>query len=440
MKKAVKSLFLSLCLAFLCMIAVPSVSQAASLKPAQVKNLRASVSESTVILRWNRVSNASGYRIYCLDPETNTYTKVAYTTSAGATTKKLTKLTNNTEYTFCVSAYRKVKSTKYEGGQSKPVSATPKVKKPSVPSLQLKSCGNQKVSLKWNKISGASFYEVYQQNAAGKYLSIGTTKNTSVTVKKLTNGTNYLFKVRAVRKVGGVSRKSSYSASVTGKPQKISEEVSSIRSIYYTAKIVETVRAKKIDAAGYVTLTAGTTVTVIKRSSYQCSASLKNGTMVTVYAPNLEWVAAKYSSKTDYSKSTKESYVNYKGYTSNTKYLMWISLYRQRVYIFKGSQCNWKLFKTYLCSSGKAATSTPKGKYTLWKKAPIMRFDEYSYGNLACYFSGNALHSWVYTNDGNRYNDGVLGKPASHGCVRLGDAQIKYVYEKIPLGTTIIIY
>ena len=69
-----------------------------------------------------------------------------------------------------------------------------------------------------------------------------------------------------------------------------------------------------------------------------------------------------------------------------------------------------------------------------------MRFDAYSYADYASYFSGNAIHSWVYTNDGNRYNDGVLGRPASHGCIRLGNKEVKYVYDRIPLGTTVIIY
>ena len=393
MKHSAKSWLTLLLAVLLCTLAFPLYAQAAAKNPGQVKKLKASAAEASVTLRWNKVSNATGYNVYQLNTTNNTYVKIGRTKG---TQVKVTKLKSGTACTFAVSAYR-------------------------------------------NKTSYASYYEVFQRNAAGKYVSIGTTTKTAVTIQKLTNGTTYCFKVRAVRKVSGSTRAGSFSAVITAKPVKISTEISSIRSMYYSAKVVGNIKVKTTNGKKTVSIKSGTRVTVTKRAS-TCTAKLKNGTMVYIPRTSLQWVDCVYDNKTDYSRDAKEGYVNAKGYSSNTKYLIWVSLNKQRFYIFKGSQCNWKLFKTYLCSSGKATTCTPRGTHRLWKKSRIMRFDAYSYADYASYFSGNAIHSWVYTNDGNRSNDGVLGRPASHGCIRLGNKEVKYVYDRIPLGTTVIIY
>lgn len=436
MKHSAKSWLTLLLVVLLCTLAFPLYAQAAAKNPGQVKKLKASAAEASVTLRWNKVSNATGYNVYQLNTTNNTYVKIGRTKG---TQVKVTKLKSGTACTFAVSAYRTVASITYEGKKSTAVKVTPVIKKPAVPSVQIDSCSNGKVGLKWNKTSYASYYEVFQRNAAGKYVSIGTTTKTAVTIQKLTNGTTYCFKVRAVRKVSGSTRAGSFSAVITAKPVKISTEISSIRSMYYSAKVVGNIKVKTTDGKKTVSIKSGTRVTVTKRAS-TCTAKLKNGTMVYIPRTSLQWVDCVYDNKTDYSRDAKEGYVNAKGYSSNTKYLIWVSLNKQRFYIFKGSQCNWKLFKTYLCSSGKATTCTPRGTHRLWKKSRIMRFDAYSYADYASYFSGNAIHSWVYTNDGNRYNDGVLGRPASHGCIRLGNKEVKYVYDRIPLGTTVIIY
>ncbi len=55
------------------------------------------------------------------------------------------------------------------------------------------------VTLSWKKVDGAEKYEVYQQSGK-KWKKIGTTSKTSLTVKKLTAGKSYKFKVRATLK------------------------------------------------------------------------------------------------------------------------------------------------------------------------------------------------------------------------------------------------
>lgn len=440
MKRIFKSLLI-MCITLMCMLSVPLVSQAASNTPAQVKSLKASTSESTVTLKWKKVSKAKGYNIYLLNTTTNTLTKVASTKS---TSYKIKKLTNGTTYTYCVAAYRVVKSKTYEGKKSSYVKATPQVKKVGTVKLSVKSCGNTQIALKWKKISNASGYQVFQYNpTTDKFEAIGTVTGTSVTVKNLTNGQNYKFKVRAYRTVGGVTRYADFSSTVTVKPIAVSSEVKSLATMTYKAKVKKTVSASLTNGSGKVTVAKNTNVTVLVRSkSSPCKVQLSNGKTVYINFSNLTFKSCIYNNKNNWSQQTVEDFVNYKGYHSNTKYLVWISTYKQRMYIFQGSQCNWKLIKNFQCSTGKAATPTAKGTFSIWKKAYLFPFDEYSYANYASYFwGGNAIHSWVklYAN-GSWYRDGSLGNPASHGCVRLGDSQIKYFYNNISRGTTVVIY
>ena len=437
--KHIRKVLISLCFALLCFAVLPTSSQAAS-APAKVKNLKASSGEKMVTLKWKRVSGAAGYYIYRVNTTDNTLKKIATVTSGKTTSVKVKKLSNGTKYTFSVSAYKKSGKKKVEGKKSSYVSVTPRAAKPSVPSVKISSCSDEKVVLKWNKVSKATGYEVFQKNASGKYVSIGTTKKTSVTIKNLENGKSYQFKVRAYRKSGGDTRNGNLSSAVTGKPVVITSAVKSIHSMYYSASVKSTVRAKRADGKGTVKVAAGTKVTVTNRASGTSTVELKNGTEVKIATSNLRWISCLIDSKKDLSKSTTEAYVNSKGYSSPSNYLIWISLHKQRLYVFKGSQCNWKRVKSFQCSSGKVDTPTPKGQYRICRKSYKFWFDEDCYAYYATFFSGNAIHSWLLTPGDRRYNDGVIGSPASHGCVRLNKmSQCKYVYA-LPIGTTVIIY
>lgn len=441
MKRIFKPLLL-LCITLMCIISVPSVAHAANYTPGQVKKLKATTSESKITLKWNKVSKAKGYNIYLLDPATNTWKKVKTTSSRSYTIKNAT---NAKTYTYAVAAYRTVKGKTYEGKKSSTVKATPQVKKPGKVTLRVQSCGNQQVKLKWSKVSGSKGYEIFQYNTSTKrFESIGKVKSssTSVTVKKLTNGTSYQFKARAYRTVGGITRYGDFSSTVKVKPIAVTSEVKSMPTMTYKAKLKKTINASYTDGSGKVTIKKGTTVTVLDRGS-TCKAQLSNGKKVNISINHLNFRSCIYNNKYKITTSMAEDWVNYKGYHSNTNYLIWISTYKQHMYIFKGEQCNWKLIKTFKCSTGRASTPTAKSSsFRIWKKSYFFPFDDYSYANYASYFwGGNAIHSWVklYAN-GSNYADGTLGNPASHGCVRLNDSNVKYVYKQIPIGTTVAIY
>ncbi len=150
----------------------------------------------------------------------------------------------------------------------------------------------------------------------------------------------------------------------------------------------------------------------------------------------------KSSYNPDYLDITKQNFVNGKGYSSNTQYLVWANLATQKVNVFQGSKGNWKLVKVFRCASGAPSTPTPQGvtyvtyKQTAWKTdsyvcKPIVRF----YPN-----TGYAFHSILYKPDESGIKDGSIGFPVSHGCLRMKPASIQWIYDNIPSKTTVVIY
>ena len=54
--------------------------------------------------------------------------------------------------------------------------------------------------MSWKKLEGVTNYEVYQATSSGgKYTKVKTTTSTSYTVKSLTKGKKYYFKVRGYK-------------------------------------------------------------------------------------------------------------------------------------------------------------------------------------------------------------------------------------------------
>ncbi len=163
-----------------------------------------------------------------------------------------------------------------------------------------------------------------------------------------------------------------------------------------------------------------------------------------LYKEALKTVSCKYTGGTpDYSTDIKEAFVNGKGYTSKTKYLIWVNLASQKVNIFEKSDGRWSLIHTYRCATGASSTPTPvvetyvTYKEEAWKTStyivrPITRF----YPN-----TGYAFHSILFAPDGSgRVVDGTMGKPASHGCVRTEEDGVWWIYYNIPVKTAVIIY
>ncbi len=162
-------------------------------------------------LSWNKVTGSSGYEVLRATSKTGTYKLVKTITSGSTVSYTDTKLATGKTYYYKVRAYRTVDKKRVYSSYSSIVSAKPVLKTPSV---KLTS-GSKKATIKWEKISGASGYEVYRATSkSGKYSKIKTiTKNSTVSYvnSSLTKNKTYYYKVRAYRTVNGKKIYSSYS-------------------------------------------------------------------------------------------------------------------------------------------------------------------------------------------------------------------------------------
>ena len=150
-----------------------------------------------------------------------------------------------------------------------------------------------------------------------------------------------------------------------------------------------------------------------------------------------------YAINNDYQTYEKEVWVNAKGYSSKTQYLVWINRAYQHVNVFQGSKGNWKLIKSFLVGTGAASTPTPTGLTTVsYKSAGGWTTSTYTVRPVVGFYPGTgyAFHSRLcYPGTDTEY-DFSAGYPVSHGCVRMYKNDIKWIYNNIPVGTTVAIY
>ena len=144
----------------------------------------------------------------------------------------------------------------------------------------------------------------------------------------------------------------------------------------------------------------------------------------------------------DYAPEVKTRWVNLQGYSSKSKYLIWVNLTYQRVNIFEGSQGNWQLIRTCLCGSGKPSTPTIRGVFAVTYKQNAWNYGSYYCGPVVRFYSGFAFHSRLeyWPMGSGRFYDARIGFPISHGCLRMYDDDIWFIYNNIPSGTTVVVH
>ena len=176
--------------------------------PGSFKAVRASY--SSIKLTWTAAIGADGYRIDQYDPKTKTYKFKKY--AAGGSTKStaITGLKTGTTYYYKIRSYRIVDDVKKYSALSSSRYATPYLTKPTIMKM---TPGSKKITVSWNKISGAHGYKLYRATSKyGTYMLVRTTKSNYYTNKYLKKGQRYYYKVKAYRIVDGKYKYSSFSA------------------------------------------------------------------------------------------------------------------------------------------------------------------------------------------------------------------------------------
>ena len=160
---------------------------------------QASAQYNNVTIAWSAYNGAEGYQIYRANKKKGKYKKIATVKGCSFTDKGNKKLGKNKYYK--VRAYGKIGSATKYTPYSGILAAKPRV---GTPTGFYASSGGASVTLGWNKVPGATAYQVYRATSAGgKYSLLGTTKGSVYTNTSLTKGQRYYYKVRAYKKKKG---------------------------------------------------------------------------------------------------------------------------------------------------------------------------------------------------------------------------------------------
>lgn len=163
-------------------------------------------SSNAVKMSWNKVSGATGYRVYQYNTSTKKWKAVANIKNTNYTFKNLK---SGTTYKFTVRAY------KNQGGKtylSPKYTTFTSSTNPATVNFKL-TAGSKKATVKWSKVTGATGYKVYyktSKNGSWKLLKTANNKTTSYNKTGLTKGKTYYFTVKAYRMVGGKTYNGSY--------------------------------------------------------------------------------------------------------------------------------------------------------------------------------------------------------------------------------------
>lgn len=129
------------------------------------------------------------------------------------------------------------------------------------------------------------------------------------------------------------------------------------------------------------------------------------------------------------------------------EYWLGVDLSRQRVTVYRTADNS--VAHTWICSTGKSSTPTPAGVYRMPAARNTNRHEWYDFGS--CYVkyatrvvNGIYFHSVLFSrrSDSSLISSSVsmLGKAASHGCIRLHVANAKWISDNCPIGTLVVIH
>jgi len=144
----------------------------------------------------------------------------------------------------------------------------------------------------------------------------------------------------------------------------------------------------------------------------------------------------------DYTVEEKERWIRLKGYDSSTDYLLWVSITHQRVNVFTREAGNWRLEKCFLAGTGAPGYGTPQGVWKItYKNAAGWTTSTYTVSPVVGFKGGGyAFHSRLRYPGTQTISDPSIGFPVSHGCVRMFQEDIDWLFDTIPVETTVVVY
>lgn len=295
-----------------------------------------------------------------------------------------------------------------------------------VKNFRLVCNGNKSAFLAWDKAKNASYYLIYSYDAAsGKYTKLEKTTARSCQVKKLKDGQTYQLVIQSVNTHKKKTTKSAYSAPLTVVGRTIKLNVHGRR---WSVRTKREITGKDLDTKKTVKIKKGMTGTTAGKKT---TVKFKNGAKIKVKKRDVTYTnLAVYKSYDYYTQEQAEAFVNTKGYSSKTKWLVWISQYTGSVHIFKGARGSWKRMRIAKCVIGKGG-KTSLGVFRMLRRSS-------THGKPQIYFSWNSAKQWGQSFHC-RIDKNTHGAYSS-GCIRLGDKDLNYLVKHCPMGTTVVSY
>ncbi len=403
-----------------------------------VKNIvKTSFETDSITLTWDKVSNASGYYVYCLNADGGKYTRVA---DVGTTTATIKKLKHTTQYWFKVAAYLKVNGQKLEGQSTVKKTATQPAKVGGLYASRASTVNE----MKWNRNDRATGYKIYRacyktDGSYTLYKTIGNNKTTTFTDTSTEQGRAYYYKVVAYRNLYGGSYTSAgnivrFVAGMCAPDFSITSRLSRANitwnhnayaagyDIYYSTdrnsgyKYLDTTKSNYFNT---IRLTNNKTYYFrVRPYKYVGSSNTKVvGTYVTK--------SCKITSGA-YGKSVGNLYVE-------------ISIRAQHMWLYK----NGKLIveTDVVTGNNDGAHNTPKGYHRIFSRARNTTLSGPGYSSFVEYWmafcGGCGIHdaSWRSSFGGNIYNGN-----GSHGCVNTPRSAVAKIWDYTDWNTPVIVY
>lgn len=178
--------------------------------PAQVTNLKANQSKTSVSLSWNKVSGASGYRIYKYNTQKKTYSLLK---TVESNSYKISKLKSGTDYIFAVRALKSKNGKNYLSEKSTKIETATN---PDEITLKITAKSKQAV-LSWKKTACDGYIIYMYSKDSGEYRRIKKIDKSEIqtyTKTNLAKGKTYYFKVKTYKESADKTLYSAYSNTV----------------------------------------------------------------------------------------------------------------------------------------------------------------------------------------------------------------------------------
>ena len=129
------------------------------------------------------------------------------------------------------------------------------------------------------------------------------------------------------------------------------------------------------------------------------------------------------------------------GKSSKTNWLIMTDTAKCQVGVYSGSYGKWSRVALWSCGPGKASTPTVKGEFKIYGRGKSFGSKTYTCWYYTQFYGNYLFHSVLYNHGSmSKIQDGTLGRPVSHGCIRLDINNAKWLYDNIPNGTKVVIY